>query len=150
MKAKQLLKTYLNQRHMMQLATVGGGKPWSCTVYYVADDALNLYWASIPSRRHSREIADCPDASIAIAVRGEKGGKVIGIQAEGTAEMVENTGDIQPIAQKYAAAFGRDKQWSDDFSRLKTEHRLYKFTPKNYVLFDDEHFPDDSRQEIAL
>lgn len=135
---------------MMQLATVGGGKPWSCTVYYLADEQLNLYWASIPSRRHSREIADCPDVAIAIVIQGEQDQKVIGIQAEGTTEKIENPSDIRPIAKKYAAAFGRDKQWVDDFSRLKTEHRLYKFTPKTYVLFDDEHFPDDPRQEIVL
>lgn len=147
---KANLAKLLKQKHIMQLATVSSGKPWSCTVYYLADEQLNLYWASTPSRRHSREIATNPNISIAIVVSGEKGQEVIGIQAEGTAGMIKEPGDIQPIAKKYAAAFGRDKQWVDDFSRLKTEHRLYKFTPTSYVLFDDEHFPGDPRQEVTL
>ena len=149
MDMKNLLSDYVNQKYMMQLATVSNGQPWSCIVYYVTDDELNLYWASIPSRRHSQEIKDCDSVSISIAVKHEKGQKVVGIQAEGTARVVENHDEIKPIAKKYASEFGRDGQWPEDFSALKTEHRLYKFTPKKLVLFDEQNFPHDPRQEIT-
>jgi hypothetical protein len=74
--------------------------------------------------------------------------KVIGIQAEGTVRMIEEESEIRTIAGKYARAFGRDKQWVEDFSKLKTGHRLYKFTPKQFVLFDEQNFPADPRQEL--
>lgn len=147
---EDLIKSHIESRYVMQLATVKNGKPWSCSVYYLADDDLNLYWASIPSRRHSLEIADCPNVSVAISIEHEKGQKVIGIQGEGTAEIADNPNSIKPVAARYAEVFGRDKQWVEDFSSLKTEHRLYKFTPKSYVLFDEQNFPDNPRQELKI
>lgn len=132
----------------MQVATVRGGKPWSCTVYYVTDDKLNLYWVSLPTRRHSREITDDSRCAISIPVVHEKGQKVIGIQAEGTAKIIENSSAIKPIAKKYAAVFGLDEKWAGKFAGLETQHRLYKFTPDKYVLFDEQNFPDSPRKEI--
>lgn len=149
-KIKQLIRQYLSSCHIMQLATIHAGKPWSCTVYYVADNSLNLYWASIPSRRHSKDIANCDDVSISVPVEYNKDKNVIGIQAEGKARMLTETRDISPIASLYADKFGRNQQWARDFSELKTEHRLYRFTPLSYVLFDEQNFTIDPRKEISL
>lgn len=135
---------------MMQVATVSDDQPWICTVYYVFDDELSLYWASIPERRHSQEIAVHPKVAAAIAVKFVNGEKVIGVQVEGGVEMVKTPAQIKPIAVNYAAKFGRDKQWIEDFSNQKTQHRLYKLKPRLYVLFDEENFPNHPRQEFKI
>jgi uncharacterized protein YhbP (UPF0306 family) len=145
---QELLSTYLDEKHMMQLATVTGGQPWCCTVYYVHDDHNNLYWASLPTRRHSQEIKQNPNVAIAIAVKHVKGEAVVGIQMEGHAQVLPPSKDIREFAKSYAAKFNRDEQWIEDFISGKTEHRLYKFTPKSIYLFDEVNYPGGVRQQV--
>ena len=135
---------------MMQLATISDGQPWCCSVYYVIDENLNLYWASWPTRRHSQEIKRNNKVAAAIPVEFTNGEKVIGIQVEGTAEEVSASPAIRKITEDYAGKFGRSAEWVDNFTAGKTKHKLYKLTPVSFILFDDEHFPDDPRQEIKL
>jgi uncharacterized protein YhbP (UPF0306 family) len=147
-KAGELADKYLAERHIMQLATTAGNKPWICTVYYVHDEDRNLYWASLPSRRHSRELAQNPKVAAAIAYKGVIGEKVIGIQVEGSARELELPLADRAMVERYAAKFSRDQQWIEDFVAGKTGHRFYKLTPASMVLFDEEHFPDDPQQEL--
>lgn len=143
--ANTLITQYLNEQHMMQVATSIDGQPWCCTVYYVHDDQRNLYWASLPSRRHSQDIAANPNVAIAIPIKHVKGEKVVGIQIEGTAKMLEPSNNNRSIVEAYAKKFGRNADWINDFTAGKNEHQLYKFTPRNFVLFDDVNFPGDPR-----
>jgi uncharacterized protein YhbP (UPF0306 family) len=87
-----LIKKYLSKSRMMQIATVDNGQPWICTVYYVEDEDLNLYWLSLPTRRHSQEIEKHNKIAIAVPVKFDK--PVVGIQAEGTAEAIKSAGEI--------------------------------------------------------
>ncbi len=132
----------------MQLATVAGEQPWVCTVRFVADDQQNLYWASLPTRRHSQELKDHAQVAGAVVVQNVIGTPVIGIQIEGSAEMLEPPLDNRAIAERYAAKFKRDPAWVEDFMAGKTEHRLYKLTPSSIYLFDEEHFPGGERQKV--
>lgn len=144
----EVIKDYLNRQHMMQLATVREGQPWCCTVYFVTDDEFNLYWASLPSRRHSQEVKKHPKVAVAIPVKFVKGEPVAGIQIAGIAEELPPSPDIRTITERYAAKFNRDTTWTEDFVAGKTEHRLYKLTPASYVLFDESNFPETPRQEF--
>lgn len=133
---------------MMQLATMRDGQPWCCTVYFVFDEAPNLYWASLPSRRHSQELEAHPQVAAAIAVKHVNGEPVVGIQVEGTAAELAPSPDNRQVAEAYAARFGRDAQWTEDFVAGKTEHRLYKLTPAHIYLFDEVNFPGKGRQTV--
>lgn len=133
---------------MIQLATVAGDQPWCCTVYFVADTERNLYWASLPSRRHSQEIAAHPQVAAAIPVKHVKGEPVCGLQFAGRAELLEPSEAIRPMAKAYAAKFKRDAQWVDDFVTGKTEHRLYKLAPHEVVMFNEVDFPENPRQRL--
>jgi uncharacterized protein YhbP (UPF0306 family) len=132
----------------MQLATVNNGQPWCCTVWFVADKDLNLYWTSWPTRRHSQEITENPKTAAAIVVQDARDTKGIGIQIEGNAAPVESYDDIKPIAENYAEKFNMDTDWIEKFSNQKTKHKLYKLTPRLFVLFDEEHFPPNIGQEF--
>ena len=132
----------------MQLATVDGDQPWICTVRFVADENNNIYWASVPSRRHSQEIANHSKVSCAIVVHDVIGEPVIGIQIEGVAEVQKPSPSNQRIAEKYAKKFQRDQSWVDDFVAGNTEHRIYKLTPTTVYLFDEKNFPDGQRRKV--
>ncbi len=131
----------------MQLATSVNNQPWNCNVYYLVDDEINLYWASLPTRRHSREIAKNPKVAAAIVVNNQIGQPVIGVQVEGRVEIVNDADQIKPIALKYAERFKRTKEWVNDFTSSKTEHKLYRLRPSLFVLFDETNFKDQPRQE---
>jgi uncharacterized protein YhbP (UPF0306 family) len=148
MDAIELANKYLGERYTLQLATVSEAGPWICTVYFVADDERNLYWASLPSRRHSRDIKVKPSVAAAVVVQNVIGQPVIGIQVEGTAEEMKPRDYNREIVQKYAQKFRRDEQWIEDFMAGKTEHRLYKLTPASMYLFDEVNFPGGQRQVI--
>src|SRR5690349_11173606 len=115
MDAKKLLRDYLSEFFTVQLATVDGDQPWVCTVRFIADEQNNLFWASLPTRRHSQEIAKHSKVAAAIVVHNVIGEPVIGIQLEGTAEMQKPSVKHKAIADQYATKFKRDQQWVDDF-----------------------------------
>jgi len=148
--AQQLISDYLDQRVTMQLASVRDGQPWICTVRFVSDAQHNLYWASIPTRRHSQEVEKCPQVACAIVVHDVIDEPVIGIQIEGIATLQKPSSSNRIIAEQYAARFNRSQQWVDDFVAGHTEHALYKLTPSNIYLFDEKHFPGGRKQKVHL
>lgn len=143
-----LIKKYLGQGRVMQIATVDGGNPWICTVYFVADDDQNLYWLSLPDRRHSQEIARHSRVAIAIPVKVEQ--PVIGLQAEGTASVVTDTRRIADVMRLYAGRYNSGKDFLDNFIAGKNQHVLYQFTPESISLFDEVTFGDGKRRDWQL
>jgi uncharacterized protein YhbP (UPF0306 family) len=142
---ERLIKKYLGEGKVMQIATVSGEQPWICTVYYVCDDGMNLYWLSFPTRRHSQEIAHHDKAAVAVAVKTGK--PVIGVQAEGIVEAVKDKQLVSKIMELYVKKYNTGQDFYKNFIAGKNEHWMYKFTPKEYVLFDELDFPKISRQE---
>lgn len=148
MEPLELIRQYLPQGRMMQIATVNGGQPWICTVYFVEDEELNLYWLSLPTRRHSQEIAAYNKVAVAVPVKFDK--PVIGIQAEGLAEEVTDKQFIADVMRRYVERYNSGQQFYDRFVAGQNQHVLYRFMPASYVLFDEVSFPDDGRKEISL
>ncbi len=148
MEIRGLIKKYLAQSRMMQIATVSGNQPWICTVYGVEDEDLNLYWLSLPTRRHSEEIAKHNKVAIAVPIKFDK--PVTGIQAEGTAEVIKDPELIAKIMEKYVAKYNSGKDFYDNFVSGKNEHWLYKFTLNKYWLFDEVNFPDGQKHEWGI
>lgn len=148
MEPLELIRQYLPKGRMMQIATVSGDQPWICTVYFVEDDDLNLYWLSLPTRRHSQEIATHNKVAIAVPIKFDK--PVTGIQAQGTAAPVTDERVIADVMRRYVDRYNSGQQFYDLFVAGQNQHVLYKFTPSKYVLFDEVTFPDDGRKEISL
>ncbi len=144
----ELIRDYLPQGRMMQVATVAEGQPWICTVYYVEDDELNLYWLSLPTRRHSQEIAQHDRVAIAVPIKFDK--PVVGIQAEGRARAITDKAVIASVMKRYVERYNSGKQFYDNFVAGQNQHVLFKFTPHRFVLFDEVNFPDNGRKEVDL
>ncbi|MNL20939.1 Pyridoxamine 5'-phosphate oxidase [compost metagenome] len=132
---------------VMQLATSRENVPWISTVYFVADDERNIYWLSLPGRRHSEEVADNPRVAIAIAIKQDL--PVIGIQAEGQVTIVDDAATVEKILASYVKKYnGAGKEFHQRFVDGKNQHQLYRLTPSSLVLFDEVHFKTGPAQRI--
>lgn len=144
-----LIRQYLPGARMMQIATVKGAQPWVCTVYFVEGDDLNLYWLSLPTRRHSQEIHNGSKVAIAVPIKFDK--PVVGIQAEGEASEVTDPEAVKRIMQKYIERHNAGHDFYGKFAAGENQHKMYKFTPRKLVLFDEVSYPaGEGRKEITL
>lgn len=147
---KKLVGKYLQIGRMMQVATVKNDQPWCCTVYFVPDEKLNLYWISTPDRRHSQEILKNKKIAAAISIKHIPDEDVVGLQVEGDAQLVEDSEEIKKAIRLYADRHNRGEKWYEDFLTGKNQHKLYRIKPRLFVLFDEENFPNDPRKEWKL
>ncbi len=141
------LYQYLQQSKLMQLATVKAGKPWICTVYFVADEDGNLYWLSLPTRRHSREIDVQNNVAAAIAVKQDM--PVIGIQVSGKANVVTDADTVKKMMDLYVTKYATGHNFYENFVADKNDHQMYVLNPEFIVVFDEVNHPENPRSEYA-
>jgi uncharacterized protein YhbP (UPF0306 family) len=144
------VRELLKNGSMMQLATVSGGQPWCCTVFFVSDENLNIYWISTPERRHSQEIHSHTKVAAAFPMQHVPGKSVVGIQMGGEAIQVVDSDEMQRMIHLYADKYKIGDSWRVDFIAGKNSHKLYRITPNEIVLFDEEKFPNDPRQVMKM
>jgi len=93
------------------------------------------------------EIMEDKHVAVAIAVKTDL--PVIGVQGEGTVEVVTHAGTVKGIMEKYTAKYdGAGKDFYDIFVQGTNKHRLYRFTPERYQLFDEVNYPETSPVEF--
>lgn len=146
--AQELIKKYLSEADIMQMATVIGDQPWICTLHFVADDDCNIFWLSKLDRRHSQEIVVNSRVAIAVAIKTDK--PLVGIQAEGTAKVVKDADVLRAAMAKYIKRHGTDESFANQIIADTNEHKLYMFTPKRYSLFDQVNFPNNPSTEWVI
>lgn len=151
MDSKELIKQYINQPIIMQLATSQDNQPWVCTVHFYADEDLNFYWVSRTDRRHSKEIAANPKVSATIVVHENTATEdwVISITAEGVAELLE-TSIVQKIGQDFINKTSKDPTMLEKVMTPDNPDKFYRLKPSRVVLFDSKNFPTNPRQEVII
>ena len=143
--AKEILKQFLTKNALMQLATVDGGSPWICSLYFVADEDSNLYWTSARSRQHSHEILKNP--KVAATVVHDMAHKQA-VQIAGEAFEVP-IGDVERVNRLYADKFGDKPARLQEVLANKPEGRAYwVLKPHTILLWDEVNFPDAPKQSI--
>lgn len=138
----ELIRKYLSEGKVMQLATVRDDQPWVCSVYFVADKELNIYWLSLPERRHSQELATNTKAAITIPIKLDQ--PVIGLSVEGVAKVVSDPKQIRRTMKLYINRYQTGEKFYDNFIAGKNKHLLYHFKPAKFVLFDEVNLPPDT------
>ena len=149
MKIKNLVEEILGNVKQMVLSTSKNNKPWSATVLFASDKNLNLYFFSTPDRRHSKEIAENPNVSGAIAREHTKALKEQshrGVQFEGECSLVKPA----EVEEAYTLFKKRFPEIVEFHTLEDAPKELYKIKVKNFVLFDTLNFPENSRQEISI
>jgi uncharacterized protein YhbP (UPF0306 family) len=145
---QQLIESYLSEKKIMQLATSRDGQPWICNLHFVADKDSNIYWLSKPSRRHSEDITKNPRTAITVAVQTEK--PLIGIQAEGESHIITDEKAVRFVMELYVKRQGTDKGFADTIIDGSNEHKVYKFTPTRFSLFDQKNFANQPPMEWVV
>lgn len=150
MDLRKLIKDYLKEAKLMQLATSIDGQPWVCSVWFAADEDLNIYWFSSTTRRHSKEVMQNNKVAAAIVLPQTPQDPGRGLQLQGIAELLTEQKDIDKAVSVYAGRIFTKEQ-IEEFGALKDKpHSFYKIKPTQFVLFDSVNFPDESRQEYNL
>lgn len=139
---KQLIRDHLSQVELMQLATQKDGQPWCCTVHFAADDELNIYWASLSSQRHSKEIG--AQAKVGATMVISPHFPLIGVQIEGIAKRIDNTEEMKEALQVYGTQ--RDDEWRQKVLSGEGD-TLYCIQPSHIQLFDLKNFPNAPKQD---
>ncbi len=144
---KDLIKEFLDSKKDMQLATVANGKPWICTVYFVYDDDLNLYWTSGRSRQHSLEIFN--DSSSAVTIVKDTERKQA-LQITGNAFEVADK-DLERVHELYQDRYGKKDYDLEEMKKHNPEGRSYwVFKPTEISLWDEVNYPDEPKQKTII
>ncbi len=152
MNIKKLYLDYLKDVKLMQLATVEGSKPWLCNVWYVIDEAQNIYWASRPTRKHSVDIENNPHVACTFH-KWFDGGLMVdkGQAVVMSGKAVKLSGEeCQKPYELYALRHPNlpDFRSLESFVSGEGDHAFYKMTPETIVWWDEVNFPDDPKQVV--
>ena len=147
---KELIEQYLGNAKSMQLATVADSMPWICSVWFVADESMNIYWLSSTGRRHSKEIEQNPHVAGAMCLPQTPLDAVRGLQFEGVATILTDPAEIQRALDLHVSHGTFSAERIEQLAQHPDNpHKFYRAQPKLFVLFDAEHFPGDPRQEYS-
>lgn len=123
---------------------------WASPVCYTFDQNYNFYWVSMPSSRHSQNIAKNNQISIAIFDSHQSVDTGVGLQIEGTAQKL-GISDYLKILKLY---FGRNYPFgkiSLSFKKLldNKTYFFYKLTPTT-VWINNPDSESDERVKVNL
>lgn len=134
---EQVIRNYVPQIVHLSLGTSKDSKPWVCEVHFAYDDQLNLYFRSLTSRRHSREIAANPNvAGNIIKQHALDSGPVLGVYFDGTAEHLTNEKDQRIAADCIIKQLGKTEEIFTEAQR-EDGHQFYKISVGTFYVFGD-------------
>lgn len=151
MDKKDLLQ-YLQTQHLMVIATVGDA-PWASTVFFVADEALNLYFVSDPSSNHGKHIAK--NSQLAVAIfdsRQQVSDQKIGVQMKGKVVQVTDPADIGEALRLWNAHNpGFEHVITVENMEKGTIHsKVYKISPTYAKFFNEKLYGPEGERELRF
>jgi uncharacterized protein YhbP (UPF0306 family) len=145
--AEKVIREYLPKIVHLSLATVKDNKPWVCEVHFAYDDALNLYFRSLLSRRHSKELAQNPHVAGNIIVQHSLDAKPVGVYFEGTAKLLEPGDEQQPAFEAIKRRLGADDSILEEAKR-EDGHQFYKINVETYYVFGSFNGQPSAKYEL--
>ncbi len=149
---KNILFDFLKNHKLMTIAT-HDEKLWIATVFYVADESLNLYFLTSPKTEHGQHIAKngmiaCNIVDSHQQVTNQK----VGLQIEGTAEKVSVLESIKKVLQMWHATNpGKEEKLSFDKIKNKViKMRVYKVTPNRLKFFNEKLYSEEESKVFEL
>jgi uncharacterized protein YhbP (UPF0306 family) len=145
---EKVIRNYLAEIIHMSLATTDGNKPWVCEVHFVFDQDLNLYFRSLPDRRHSQEIATNPNVAGNMVIQHQIGEKPRAVYFEGKAERLE---DVTGKHIVYTLFNDRFKLGPEIVKETKDSagHQFYKISVDNFYLFDSRESSPSTKYKLS-
>jgi uncharacterized protein len=133
----QRIAVFLDEHHVMSLATIGGRGPHAASLFY-ARDGFRLFWVSDPASRHSQDIA--ADGRVAATIARDHSGfaTIRGLQLSGHAACVADEAEHSEARRILEARYPFLKQPTDASLRERYELAgIYRLDVARFVLIDN-------------
>jgi uncharacterized protein YhbP (UPF0306 family) len=153
----KLAKEIIENNQYVTIATTNEkGKPWISPVAYTLDNDYNLYFISMPTSKHGKNIEVNNNIAAAIFDSQQLWGDGIGLQIEAKVEIVKLK-DIPRAIKLYAFRKypygGLNTEKAMHFAKSMVldgkKYKIYKITPKT-VYMNDPNADTDVRVKIKL
>ena len=135
MNLDQQIIDFINEHHLLTLATSKGNIPYCCNVFYVYDVANNqLIFSSDTKTKHAKDFTLNPNVAGSIALETKEVAKIQGVQLLG--EITELKGEELKAAKKqYLQAFPyarlmKTHLWEMKLTFIKMTHNKLGFGKK--------------------
>jgi uncharacterized protein YhbP (UPF0306 family) len=135
MNVDQQIIDFINEHHLLTLATSKGNIPYCCNVFYVYDLANNqLIFSTDTKTKHAQDFIFNTNVAGSIALETKEVSKIQGVQLLGT--ILELKGERLKIAkEQYIKAFSYAKNmdlhlWAMPLSFIKMTHNKLGFGKK--------------------
>jgi len=129
------LTAFLAEQSTLTLATVGqAGQPMAASLFFVADQAVRVYWLSAASSRHSRNLAAQPRAAITVHAATWRWNEIAGVQLEGTVSVIPAGAAWEAAWALYLAKF----PFAADFQAELARSNFYVLAPRWARLIDNK------------
>ena len=140
-----IARSIVDTNRFMALATADrNGTPWVSPVWYAPLSYREYVWASRPGTRHSRNLAERPQAAIAI-YDSHRPGSWTAFYMAAVAEELEDVDDALEAFNRRSEAQGL-RAWSPAEVAPPGEFRLYRATASEQFVLDDH----DARLPVQL
>jgi len=135
MQIDQQIIHFLNEHHLLTLATSQNNKPYCCNLFYVYDQVSNqLIFSTETKTKHAQDFITNNNVAGSIALETKEVSKIQGVQLLGT--ILELEGERLKIAkERYLKAFSYAKNmdlhlWAMPLSFIKMTHNKLGFGKK--------------------
>ncbi len=136
---RQRIVAFLNEWHVMSLATVDRNGPHVVSLFYACDQ-LALVWVSAVDTRHSRAIAAHPHVSATVARECSDISQIKGVQIQGAARQVNDPDDRNAHLTTLQARYPFLAQHANLPPTVREAYaraRVYRLEPSRIVLIDN-------------
>ena len=134
----------LSGSELLVLATASGASgPNANAAFFAHDDALNVFFVSERSTRHSQNLAQDPQASAAVYLPPPTYGEGLrGLQLRGFANEVHPNDTAHPLEvyQGRFPSFAADETVRSGFLRAAGPSVLYQFLVNEVIVLDEPRF----------
>jgi uncharacterized protein YhbP (UPF0306 family) len=135
MKVDQQISDFINEHHLLTLATSKENIPYCCNVFYVYDLANNqLIFSTDTKTKHAQDFITNPNVAGSIALETIEVAKIQGVQLLG--EITELKGeDLKASKKQYLQAFSYSRLmeihlWAMQLTFIKMTHNKLGFGKK--------------------
>jgi nitroimidazol reductase NimA-like FMN-containing flavoprotein (pyridoxamine 5'-phosphate oxidase superfamily) len=145
---KNHLVEALEKTDYCSISTVDKDGSWVNPVYFAYDEKFNLYFVSMPSSKHMKNISNDNRISVAIySTAQDTHGDVLGVQLKGKATLVkdEEVPAVNEIYYKRVFPDGNHNKKPED-KMGNAEWKFVKIVPDEIYYFDTRYFGEERKQ----
>lgn len=134
MNVENIIREYIDKSIHLSLGTSRDNKPWVCELHFAYDEALNLYFRSLGSRRHSQDIASNPYVAGNIVKQHQPGEVPHGIYFEGTAARMTDDTERARVFSYFKSRFDMPDAKLEE-ARNEDGNQFYKISVTKWYAF---------------